>query len=49
MINAKKDYLDIQIEKSHYKESQRNFEMKYAIVLEEKNNLTTKFNDLQEE
>lgn len=49
MINAKKDFLDVQIEKSHYKESQRNYEMKYSIALEEKNNLETKFNHLQEE
>lgn len=49
MINAKKDFLDVQIEKSHYKESQRNYEMKYSIALEEKVNLETKFNHLQEE
>jgi len=49
MINAKKDFLDVQIEKSHYKESQRNFEMKFAIANEEKNNLEIKFKHLQEE
>lgn len=49
MVSAKKDYLEIQIEKSHFAESKRNYQMKYELALVEKNIFETKFNQLQQE
>jgi len=49
MINAKREFLDVQIEKSIHAEAKRDFEMKYKVSLEERNSLESKYKHLEEE
>lgn len=42
MVNAKREYLDVQIDKAHHNEQRRSYEMKFMLAKEERNTLETK-------
>lgn len=42
MVNAKREYLDVQLDKAHHNEQRRNYEMKYLLAKEERNTFENK-------